>query len=66
MQTKRLGNTDLHFTRIGLGTWAMGGGDWAFSWGAQDDQQSIQADSPSARLGGQLDRHGSRVRLGTL
>jgi aryl-alcohol dehydrogenase-like predicted oxidoreductase len=42
MQTKRLGNTDLHFTRIGLGTWAMGGAGWKFSWGPQDDEASIR------------------------
>lgn len=24
MQTVPLGNTDLHITRLGLGTWAMG------------------------------------------
>lgn len=43
MQTKRLGSTDLHLTRIGLGTWAIGGSDWQFSWGAQDDAESIKA-----------------------
>lgn len=43
MQTKRLGYTDLHFTRIGLGTWAMGGGGWKFGWGPQDDEASIAA-----------------------
>ena len=41
MQTKRLGNTQLHFTRIGLGTWAIGGGGWKFGWGPQDDETSI-------------------------
>ncbi len=42
MRTKRLGNTDLEISCIGLGTWAMGGGDWKFGWGAQDDQASIE------------------------
>lgn len=51
MQTRQLGNTDLHLTTIGLGTWAMGGSDWAFSWGAQDDQQSIQAIQRGIELG---------------
>lgn len=51
MHTKQLGNTDLQFTRVGLGTWAMGGGDWAFSWGTQDDQQSIQAIHRALDLG---------------
>jgi aryl-alcohol dehydrogenase-like predicted oxidoreductase len=43
MQTRPLGNSDLQITPIGIGAWAMGGGDWAFSWGHQDDQQSIAA-----------------------
>lgn len=41
MKTQQLGNTNLHFTRIGLGTWAMGGGGWKFGWGPQDDEASI-------------------------
>jgi len=28
---------------MGIGAWAMGGGDWAFSWGPQDDKDSIEA-----------------------
>jgi len=43
MQTRRLGNSDLHITPLGIGAWAMGGPDWAFSWGAQDDNASIGA-----------------------
>jgi aryl-alcohol dehydrogenase-like predicted oxidoreductase len=43
MQNRRLGNSDLQITPIGIGAWAMGGGDWAFSWGNQDDNQSIAA-----------------------
>ena len=43
MQTRQLGNSDLQITPIGIGAWAMGGGDWAFAWGAQDDQDSINA-----------------------
>jgi aryl-alcohol dehydrogenase-like predicted oxidoreductase len=38
-----LGNTDMDITRVGFGTWAVGGGDWAFAWGPQDDEQSIDA-----------------------
>ncbi len=41
MQTRQLGNTDLHITRIGLGTWALGGTGWFASWGPQDDNDSI-------------------------
>ena len=43
MQTKRLGNSDLDITPIGIGAWAMGGAGWAFAWGPQDDDKSIAA-----------------------
>jgi len=43
MTKKRLGNTDMEITPIGIGAWAMGGGGWAFAWGPQDDRQSIAA-----------------------
>lgn len=43
MQTKQLGNSDMHLTRLGVGAWAMGGGGWAFAWGPQDDEDSISA-----------------------
>ncbi len=42
MKTRRLGWTDMDFTTIGLGTWAIGGSGWQFSWGAQDDKESIK------------------------
>lgn len=43
MQTRQLGHSDLRITALGIGAWAMGGGDWAFSWGPQDDSASIAA-----------------------
>ena len=43
METKRLGNSDMMITRIGVGAWAIGGGGWAFAWGPQDDDESIAA-----------------------
>jgi aryl-alcohol dehydrogenase-like predicted oxidoreductase len=43
METRQLGNSDLKITPIGVGAWAMGGGDWAFSWGHQEDKNSIEA-----------------------
>lgn len=43
MQTRQLGNSDLHITPLGVGAWAMGGAGWAFSWGPQDDNDSIAA-----------------------
>jgi aryl-alcohol dehydrogenase-like predicted oxidoreductase len=43
MITKRLGNTDMHLSPVGVGAWAIGGAGWAFSWGPQDDDESIAA-----------------------
>lgn len=43
MQTRQLGNSDLNITPLGIGAWAMGGAGWAFSWGHQEDQESIGA-----------------------
>lgn len=43
METRQLGNSDLKITPIGFGAWAIGGGDWAYAWGAQDDNDSIAA-----------------------
>jgi aryl-alcohol dehydrogenase-like predicted oxidoreductase len=43
MKTRQLGNSDLSLTPIGVGAWAMGGGNWAFAWGHQDDDDSIAA-----------------------
>lgn len=42
MKTRKLGNSPLQLTPVGLGTWAIGGGDWKFGWGAQDDALSIR------------------------
>jgi aryl-alcohol dehydrogenase-like predicted oxidoreductase len=38
-----LGRTGMELTRIGLGTWAQGGGGLLYSWGPQDDSQSEAA-----------------------
>lgn len=43
MQLKRLGNSDLEITPVGVGAWAIGGGGWQFGWGPQDDNESIDA-----------------------
>ena len=39
----RLGRTDMEITRVGFGAWAIGGGDWIFGWGEQDDRNSVAA-----------------------
>jgi len=43
MQTRQLGHTDLELTTIGLGTWAIGGPNWKYGWGPQDDDEAIGA-----------------------
>ncbi|WP_276388879.1 aldo/keto reductase [Eudoraea chungangensis] len=43
MEKRKLGFSELYLTPIGLGTWAMGGGDWKFGWGPQKDLNSIKA-----------------------
>jgi aryl-alcohol dehydrogenase-like predicted oxidoreductase len=39
---RQLGNSDLRLTPIGYGAWAIGGGNWEFAWGAQDDDESVR------------------------
>jgi aryl-alcohol dehydrogenase-like predicted oxidoreductase len=51
MQTRQLGNSDLHITPIGYGAWAIGGSGWQFAWGSQDDNDSIAAIHRSLELG---------------
>jgi aryl-alcohol dehydrogenase-like predicted oxidoreductase len=43
MQKRRLGNSDLDVTPIGIGAWAIGGGGWNGSMGPQNDADSIPA-----------------------
>src|SRR5512147_1076547 len=51
METKRLGNSDLEITPLGVGAWAIGGGGWQFGWGPQDDQASIAAIRAALKAG---------------
>lgn len=51
MKTRKLGWTDLNLSNIGLGTWAIGGSGWKFSWGSQDDRESISAIHRALDLG---------------
>ncbi|MEI8032654.1 MAG: aldo/keto reductase [Chlorobiaceae bacterium] len=43
MQKRRLGNTDMSITPVGFGSWAIGGSNWAYGWGAQDDGDAVAA-----------------------
>src|SRR5882724_1784506 len=51
MQMRKLGNSDLHITRVGYGAWAIGGSGWQFAWGSQDDNESIAAIHRALELG---------------
>jgi aryl-alcohol dehydrogenase-like predicted oxidoreductase len=51
LATTELGSTGLEITRVGFGAWAIGGGDWEFGWGSQDDQESIAAIHRALELG---------------
>ncbi|MBN2503120.1 MAG: aldo/keto reductase [Anaerolineales bacterium] len=50
MQKRKLGFTDLEFTTVGLGTWAIGG-PWEWGWGPQDDEASIATIQKAIDLG---------------
>jgi len=51
MKTKKLGWTDLEITRVGLGTFAIGGPEWHAGWGPQDDNDSINTIRRAIELG---------------
>jgi aryl-alcohol dehydrogenase-like predicted oxidoreductase len=51
LETRQLGNSDLKLTAIGFGAWAIGGGNWEFGWGPQDDHESVEAIERALGLG---------------
>jgi aryl-alcohol dehydrogenase-like predicted oxidoreductase len=51
METRQFGKTDMRITPIGFGAWAIGGGNWEFAWGPQDDEQSVAAIRRALDLG---------------
>ncbi len=51
VERRKLGSSDLELTTIGLGTWALGGGNWEYGWGAQDDTDSINTIHRALDLG---------------
>lgn len=51
MQTKQLGNSALEITPVGFGAWAIGGSGWQFSWGAQNEHDSVAAIERALELG---------------
>jgi aryl-alcohol dehydrogenase-like predicted oxidoreductase len=46
-----LGTTGLQVSPLGLGAWAIGGGDWQGGWGPQDDKDSIATIHRAVELG---------------
>ena len=51
LATAELGSTGMEITRVGIGAWAIGGGDWEFGWGPQDDEDSIATIRHALRAG---------------
>jgi aryl-alcohol dehydrogenase-like predicted oxidoreductase len=51
LPTRTLGSSGLEITTVGFGSWATGGGGWAFGWGPQDDDLSIAAINRAIDLG---------------
>jgi len=51
MEYRQLGNSDMKITPMGFGAWALGGGNWEWGWGEQDDRQSIAAILRALELG---------------
>ena len=51
METRTPGNSDLQLSPVGFGAWAIGGAGWEFSWGQQDDAESIAAILRALELG---------------
>ena len=43
MQKVQFGTTGLEITKIGFGSWAIGGSGWAAAWGPQDDEEAVGA-----------------------
>src|ERR1700761_2454645 len=50
LPVRHLGRTDMYITRVGFGSWAVGG-DWAVGWGNQDDNDSVAAIRRAVALG---------------
>ncbi len=48
MEMMQVGKSGIEVSRLGLGTWAIGGGSW---WGDNDDTESIRTIHAALDLG---------------
>jgi aryl-alcohol dehydrogenase-like predicted oxidoreductase len=51
VRTVTFGRTGLEITSVGFGAWAIGGSNWEFGWGEQDDDESVSAIQRALELG---------------
>jgi aryl-alcohol dehydrogenase-like predicted oxidoreductase len=51
LAARQLGRTDYEISVVGAGSWAIGGAEWKYNWGAQDDATSVRALRHAAELG---------------
>ena len=51
MRTTELGGTGMEISRVGFGAWAIGGPEYDWGWGDQDDDESIAAIHRALELG---------------
>jgi aryl-alcohol dehydrogenase-like predicted oxidoreductase len=51
LATTAFGRTGMEITRVGFGAWAIGGADYDWGWGSQDDDDSIAAIHRALDLG---------------
>jgi aryl-alcohol dehydrogenase-like predicted oxidoreductase len=51
LPTRALGSSGLNITKVGFGSWAVGGGGWSFGWGPQDDSDSLDTMQHALELG---------------
>ena len=48
METIKLGNTDMRIPKLGMGTWAIGGGP---AWGDRDEQECVTTIQKAVKSG---------------
>ncbi|MDP8207280.1 MAG: aldo/keto reductase [Candidatus Electryonea clarkiae] len=41
MKLRQVGKTDLFLSEVGFGSWAIGGPNWAFGWGPQNEAEAV-------------------------